>query len=140
MPNSSIFIISETPLPPKASSMVHEHWVDCVSPLWVDCVSPTLFESTACPLRSLGCLHAPTILRRLCRLPLLVLTPCQLPLLPLIAHQLHLEASSTSDVLSTVQPRTACLPSLFVLPTPPSTIGVSTIRSCQPPLLASTIS
>jgi len=58
MPNSSAFIVSETPLPPKASNIVHKHWVDCVSPL--------CFESTACPLPSVGCLYAPTFLRRLC--------------------------------------------------------------------------
>jgi hypothetical protein len=66
-PNSSIFIVSEPPPPTKASSIVHEHWVDCVSPLHrIDSMSPTFFESTACPLPSLGCLHAPTFLRRLC--------------------------------------------------------------------------
>jgi len=70
-----------------------------------------------------------------CRLPLLVLTPRQLPLLPPTTRQLHLEASSTSEVSSTMQPRTACLPSLLVSPTPPSTIFVSTTRSCRLPLL-----
>jgi len=65
-PNSSTFIVSGTPPPPNVSNIVHEHWVDCVSPLhWVDSVSPTFLESTACPLPSFGCLHAPTILRRL---------------------------------------------------------------------------
>ena len=66
-PNSSTFIVFGPPPPPKASNIVHEHWVDCVSPLHrVDSMSPTFFESTACPLPSLGCLHAPTFLRRLC--------------------------------------------------------------------------
>jgi hypothetical protein len=45
-PNSSTFIVSEIPPPPKASNIVHEHWVDCVSPLFL--------ELTACPLPSLG--------------------------------------------------------------------------------------
>ena len=64
-----------------------------------------------------------------CRLPLLVLTPRQLPLLQPTARQLHLEALSTAEVSSTVQPRTACLPSLLVSPTPPSTVYVSTTCS-----------
>ena len=38
------------------------------------------------------------------------------------------------------KPRTACLPSLLVSSTPPSTICVSTTRSCRLPLLLSTIS
>jgi hypothetical protein len=35
-------------------------------------------------------------------------------------------------------PRAACLPSLLVSPTPPSTICVSTTRSCRLPFLSST--
>jgi len=57
-PDSSTFIVSKTLLPPKASNIVHEHSVDCVSPLFL--------QSTACPLPFLGCFHAPTFLRRLC--------------------------------------------------------------------------
>jgi len=43
------------------------------------------------------------LMSAVCRLPLLVLTPCQLPLLLPTARQLHLEASSTTEVSSTVQ-------------------------------------
>jgi len=146
------------------------------SPLYflcVDCVSPLCFESTACPLPSVGCLYAPTFFRRLCvtaspPTDYTTTTPGSLEHLrsleyhanleqrvyhPSLYRLLHLlpsvcrllvrvdylsycqlyrpamsitKASSTSEVSSTIQPRTACLPSLLVSLTPPSTICVST--------------
>jgi len=57
-------------------------------------MSSTFLGLTSCPY---------LLASAVCRLPLLVLTPRQLPLPPPTARQLHLEASSSSEVSSTMQ-------------------------------------